>query len=570
MKIRKCLFLLNSVLAFFSLESASFAAKEQCGELLDQIILKYKEVNSQEQPELDKLWWERFSQKSGLPVQTIKPMVSGAYLVVVDSEKLKHLSSAKNISTDKYFSVGLTKILKQPDVQYADRDMRYCLIKPPVHTSNTDPSASTMQVSISHASQWDEFRYPGVMLESAPGLLNGAWSITLGYATPPIVISNFEAINYNPDLAPNLLTGWNFGTHSTDVSQVGDEHGTHTAGTIAATGAIAGITGMGPFLKILPIVPGSLSDLEQGLYWAMGRDIPGVPHNNYPAKVVSMSFNYPSYIGCQPSLQEALDAFIQNNGVITVSAGNDNVPASNNPPRSCNNVMVVAATQINGYRANYSNYGPRVTIAAPGGEQVNGDPCDANGILSTVSAGGGCQNSGFSFYEGTSMATPHVAGIAGLIYAINPYLSSQEVKSILLESVDSFAPTPDPQRSCLGEKSCGVGIINAYKAVKLATSGHTVIAAPSSTDLRLKNSFDPFNRCPPNFYVPTARSIPSPLATKWEINQATRACQPLSAYETPVLQVNGALLTASYGRTVFTLATPGVICRINDANGFIC
>lgn len=570
MKIRKCLFLLNSVLAFFSLESASFAAKEQCGELLDQIILKYKEVNSQEQPELDKLWWERFSQKSGLPVQTIKPMVSGAYLVVVDSEKLKHLSSAKNISTDKYFSVGLTKILKQPDVQYADRDMRYCLIKPPVHTSNTDPSASTMQVSISHASQWDEFRYPGVMLESAPGLLNGAWSITLGYATPPIVISNFEAINYNPDLAPNLLTGWNFGTHSTDVSQVGDEHGTHTAGTIAATGAIAGITGMGPFLKILPIVPGSLSDLEQGLYWAMGRDIPGVPHNNYPAKVVSMSFNYPSYIGCQPSLQEALDAFIQNNGVITVSAGNDNVPASNNPPRSCNNVMVVAATQINGYRANYSNYGPRVTIAAPGGEQVNGDPCDANGILSTVSAGGGCQNSGFSFYEGTSMATPHVAGIAGLIYAINPYLSSQEVKSILLESVDSFAPTPDPQRSCLGEKSCGVGIINAYKAVKLATSGHTVIAAPSSTDLRLKNSFDPFNRCPPNFYVPTVRSIPSPLATKWEINQATRACQPLSAYETPVLQVNGALLTATYGRTVFTLATPGVICRINDANGFIC
>ena len=168
------------------------------------------------------------------------------------------------------------------------------------------------------------------------------------------------------------------------------------------------------------------------------------------------------------------------------------------------------------------------------------------------------------------MATPHVAGIAGLMYALNPYLSAQEVKSILLESVDPFAPTPDPQRSCLGEKSCGVGIINAYKAVKLVTSGHTVVAAPSSTDLRLKNSFDPFNRCPRNFYVPTARSIPSPLATAWEINQATRACQPLSAYDNPVLQVNGSRLIVTYGRTVLTLATPGVTCSINDVNGFIC
>ena len=570
MNIRKCLFLLNSLLAFFSFEPPVFAAKEQCGEPLDQIILKYKSVNSQDQPELDNLWWNSFSKKSGLPVRTVKPMVSGAYLVVLDSEKLKRLSSSKNILVDQYVNAGLSKILKQNDVQYADRDMRYCLIKPPVHTFNTETSSKIMRTSISHAAQWDEFSYPGVMLESAPGLLNGAWSITLGYATPPVVISNFEAINYNPDLAPNILPGWNFSNNSTDVSQLGEDHGTHTAGTIAATGAVSGVAGVGPFLKILPIVPGSLSDLEQGLYWAIGRDIPGVPHNNYPAKVASMSFVYPSYIGCQPSLQEALDAFIQNNGIITVSAGNDDEPASNNPPRSCNNVMVVAATQINGYRANYSNYGPRVTLAAPGGERVGTDPCDANGILSTVSAGTGCQNSGFSFFDGTSMATPHVAGIAGLIYALNPYISSQEVKSILLESVDPFASTPDPQRSCLGEKSCGVGIINAYKAVKLVISGGTIIAAPSATDLNLKSSFDPFNRCPRNTYVATARSIPSPFASKWEINQATRACQPLSAYETPVLQINGSRLIVTYGRTVLSLATPGVICRINDSNGFIC
>lgn len=561
--------MLSAFIVLLSLESNLFAAKEPCGKFLDQIILKFKTASSLDEPNLSTAWWDAFSKKNGLPIQSVKSMPSGAYLVAIDSKKLVQLSEAKNLLKDSYFNQALSKLLKQPDILYADRDMTYCLIKPPVRPKKTSFANSNLAL-ISHASQWDEFSYPGVFLESAPGLADGAWATTLGYANPPIVLSNFESINYNPDLAPNILPGWNFADNNSNITDPSDDHGTHTAGTIAATGTVLDIAGMGPLLKILPITSDSLSQLEQGMYWAMGRDVPGVPHNNYPTKVGSMSFNFPQTIGCPPSFQEAINAFVNNDSILVASSGNENMPASNNPPRSCNNVIVVAATQINGYRANYSNYGPRVTLAAPGGEQANGEPCDSNGILSTVSAGSGCQSSGFSFFEGTSMATPHVAGIAGLIYAINPYISAQEVKSILLESVTPFAVTSDPTRSCTGVMSCGVGIVNAYNAVQLAISGREIVAAPSPTDLELKTSFDPFNRCPVNLYVPTAKSIGSPLSNKWVINKSTRACQPLNVYENPILQVNGQQVMAIYGKTVVTLQTPGFNCQVNYPHGFIC
>ncbi|WP_258956514.1 S8 family serine peptidase [Legionella sainthelensi] len=566
-------FILSTFGVLSSLGSHLFAAEKPCGKFLDQIILKFNTVSSLNKPDLGSRFWNTFSKDTELPIQSIKPMPSGAYLIVVDSEQLKKLSTTKNLSRNAYFNQAITQLLKRSDVKYADRDFTFCPIRPSDINNRSLLQASNL-VLISHASQWDEFNGPGgVFLESSPGAFDGAWAITLGYANPPVVLTNFEAINSNADLNPNLLSpGWSFVKNNTDTSDPKEDHGTHTAGTIAATGSVSGIAGMGPLLKILPIeVEITASGIETAIYWAMGRTVYGVPHNNYPAKVISMSFRNTLEVGCPVSLQEAIDTFINdNNGTITVSAGNDDEPASNNPPRSCSNVFVVAATQIDGYRAEYSNYGPRVTLAAPGGEQPNGDVCESGGILSTVSTNTGCQNSGFSFYQGTSMATPHVAGIAGLIYALNPNISAQEVKNILLESVMPFGSTADPERSCKGIKSCGIGIVNANNAVQLAISGRTIIAAPSPTDLGLQSSYDPFNRCPLNKYVPTVQSIASPITSKWMINKSTRACQILEVYENPTLQVNGQQLKVIYGKTVFTLQTPGLTCQVNNAHGFIC
>ncbi|WP_242602224.1 S8 family peptidase [Legionella nagasakiensis] len=563
MAVRKWMFLF-----FLFVGSNGFSAEKTCGKLLDQIIIKFNTISSLSNPNLDRPFWKDFSKKNSLPIQSVKPMASGAYLIVIDSKKLAQLAKKAALPTSNYLNLAIKTLSKQPDVKYADQDMELCLIKPPIPIKK--PSLSNAKAAlISHASQWDVFHYPGVFLESSPGLLDGAWATTLGYANPPIVLSNFEPINYNPDLAPNVLTGWNFATNNTNTSDPGEDHGTHTAGTIAATGNVFGIAGMGPALKILPIVVDTFSQLEEGIYWSMGNDVFGAPHNHYPAKVLSMSFILPK-IGCPSSLQETIDAFVKNNGTIVAGAANNNQPVPNAPPQACNHVIVVAATQINGYRALYSNFGPRVTLAAPGGEWTEGGGCDANGILSTVSANTGCQNSGFAFWQGTSMATPHVAGIAGLLYAINPKLSAAEVKNILLASVSPFPSTADPERSCTGVKSCGAGIVNAYNAVQLALSGRVVIPSPPWASLKLQTSFDPFNRCPPNMFVPTAESIASPISGNWIVNKSTRACQPLSVYENPIFQVNTQYIQVAYGKTLLTLSTSGLNCRVNYPYGFIC
>lgn len=564
-------FILGTFGVLSSIGSHLFAAEKPCGKFLDQIILKFNTVSSINKPDLGSRFWDTFSKDSELPIQSIKPMPSGAYLIVVDSEKLKKLATTKNLSRNAYFNQAIAQLLKRSDVKYADRDFTFCPIRPSDIHKKSSLQTSNL-VLISHASQWDEFNGPGgVFLESSPGALDGAWAITLGYANPPVVLTNFEAINSNADLNPNLLSpGWSFVKNNTDTSNPSEDHGTHTAGTIAATGSVSGVAGMGPFLKILPIeIKVTNSGMVNGIYWAMGRDVYGVPHNNYPAKVISISLRTLEPGNCPESLQEAINSFSDNNGIIIAAAANDNIPV-NDIPQICQNVIVVAATQIDGYRAEYSNYGPRVTLAAPGGEQSNGDACEAGGILSTVSTNTGCQNSGFSFYQGTSMATPHVAGIAGLIYALNPNISSLEVKNILLESVMPFGGTSDPERSCKGIKSCGIGIVNANNAVQLAISGRTIIAAPSPTDLALQSSYDPFNRCPLNKYVPTVQSIASPITSKWIINKSTRACQILELYENPTLQVNGQQLKVTYGKTVLTLQTPGLTCQVNNSHGFIC
>ncbi|WP_115703289.1 S8 family peptidase [Legionella sainthelensi] len=577
MSIRK-LFLFNTFWAFLSIGSHLFAAEnEECGVLLDQIILKFNTVSSVTSPDLGKPFWNEFSKENGLPVQSVKPMPSGAYLVTIDPKKIEQLSQIKNKSKEDYFNDAIAQLLNQTDVKYADRNATVCVIKSPVHTKAQLVLAPNQLIS--HSSQWNEFNGPGgVFLESSPGAFNGAWTTTLGYANPPIVLSNLESINYNPDLAPNVLTGWSFSDNSTDVSDPKDNHGTHVAGIIAAAGSSqintgSDIAGMGPFLKILPIEPNyNYAAIETAIYWAMGRDIPGVPHNNYLAKVINASFYVKGSTQCPASLQETIDQFNKSNGVIIVAAGNNNKSIVDDMDAilSCKNIIIVAATQINGYRADYSNYGPLVTLAAPGGEIPGSDSCYPGGILSTVAANTGCQNSGFAFMDGTSFAAPHVSGIAGLIYALNPYINAQEVKSILLESVMPFGNTADPERSCKGVKSCGVGIVNANKAVQLVTSGRTIIAAPSPTDLRLHTSFDPFNRCPPNKYVIKAESIASPITSKWVINDTTLACQTLSMYENPTLQVNGQQLKVMYGKTVLTLQTPGLTCQVNNSHGFIC
>jgi serine protease len=122
-------------------------------------------------------------------------------------------------------------------------------------------------------------------------------------------------------------------------------------------------------------------------------------------------------------------------------------------------VITVASVNRNGGRAWYSNFGAVVDVAAPGGDTT----ITANGVLSTLNTGTTTPGSdNYEFYQGTSMATPHVAGVVALMLARNGALTPDEVETRLRNSTRAFPA------SC---SQCGTGIVDALAAVNAATGG---------------------------------------------------------------------------------------------------
>jgi serine protease len=244
----------------------------------------------------------------------------------------------------------------------------------------------------------------------------------------------------------------------TDASNV--QHGTHVAGTIAAvTNNNLGVAGVAYGAKYVPIRVlgqqgyGSTSDIADGIVWASGGSVSGVPANQYPADVINLSLGGSG--SCSSSYQSAVNTAVQNGAVVVVAAGNNNANVSGFTPANCNNVIAVAANDREGNRASYSNYGTLIDVTAPGGETAT----STNGVLSTVAS------NGYAFYQGTSMATPHVAGLVALIQSAagsNPKTPAQ-IEQILK---DTARPLPG---SCSG--GCGAGITDAKAAVDAVTGG---------------------------------------------------------------------------------------------------
>jgi len=202
-----------------------------------------------------------------------------------------------------------------------------------------------------------------------------------------------------------------------------------------------------------------------------------IPNPN-PAKVINISLGGTG--SCDTTLQQAIDAVVATGAVVVVAAGNENADVANHSPANCNNVIVVAAVGRDGLRAAYSNYSSpasnttnpvQVTIAAQGADKslTGFDP----GILSTVNSSttnpdlNTTTGSAYSYYQGTSMAAPHVAAAAALVIARNPALSPGQVKTILAQSVTAF-PSSNTWAlyDCATKGNCGSGILNAKLAVQ--------------------------------------------------------------------------------------------------------
>jgi subtilisin family serine protease len=287
-------------------------------------------------------------------------------------------------------------------------------------------------------------------------------------------------------------------------------HGTHVHGTIAASrdsGVVLGIAYDANVVhaRALGQCGGYSSDIAAAILWSAGFSFEddGIIDNAYPADIINMSLGGTGL--CDPLYNTVINAVrYMTDTLVVVSAGNGYDPAASSSPASCKGAFTVASTGPSGERAYYSNYGVHVDIAAPGGDWCDtkfsqwgfGDfaDCiqsleywesyeyvDTNQILSTLNAG--AQTPGepsYAWYQGTSMAAPHVSGVAALVLSVNPGLSADQLEEVLQGSASAFGDIEyegyyldrvrekDDMSCNLHEYMCGSGIVNAHDALLLA------------------------------------------------------------------------------------------------------
>jgi serine protease len=327
-----------------------------------------------------------------------------------------------------------------------------------------------------YASQW---HYPLINLPSA-------WDITTGSPDVTIAVIDTGILSGHSDLQGQIVGGYDFIADSLssadgdgidpnpqdpgDGSNLGNSsfHGTHVAGTIAARSnngsGVAGVAwnvGLMP-LRVLGVDGGSTYDVEQAIRYAAGleNDSGTVPAKT--ADVINLSLGSPAYIN---STQAVINEVRARGVTVVAAAGNE---ASGAPvyPAAYDGVISVSAVDAQRRATSYSNFGSQIDVAAPGGDNgidITGDGYP-DGILSTgasVSANG--LDYVYSFLIGTSMASPHVAGVVGLMKSVNPDLRPADIDSLLQQGV-----LTDDLGAAGRDNRYGHGLINAQAAVVAA------------------------------------------------------------------------------------------------------
>ena len=241
------------------------------------------------------------------------------------------------------------------------------------------------------AQQWHYY-------EAAGGInLPSAWDVTIG--APGLVIAVLDSgVTAHADLTGRLLPGYDFianvvnandgGGRDANANDPGDYgcdngnsssnsswHGTHVAGTIGALSSnSSGVSGINWKSRLLPVrvtgrCGGYASDLIDGLRWAAGMAIAGIPSNANRARVANISLGTVSD-SCSEAFQSAVNDVTERGMVVVAAAGNGGTLVSSFSPANCSSVIAVAATTRSGARASYSNTGSMVAVAAPGGGAI--------------------------------------------------------------------------------------------------------------------------------------------------------------------------------------------------------
>ncbi len=373
-------------------------AEKEIDYVEDEIIVKFKADNDKQ----DILNKHQLHKKSSGAFGTI--IVSG-----VGQRNIKDL---------------INKLNKNPNIEYAELNKIYSVFIEPVIPENAD--------------SYDQQKAHYSLIS-----LPYAWSITTGSNQITVAVLDTGVDSDHPDLRDNMLNGRNF----TDDGSIYDTHdnsehghGTHVAGTIGAINneQVAGVSWQ---INLIPVKVlsgegnGKLSDIAEGIEWAIDET---------DADIINMSLGAP---GGSTSLKKAVERAYNAGITIIAAAGNtgdENNGYQVNYPAAYQEVIAVGSVNYNMKRSDFSSYGDNLDFMAPG-----------EAIYSTVPDGE------YGIRSGTSMAAPHVAGVAALMLSLEPDLDPAQIKEKLKITAQDLG---DDQGK---DYEYGYGLINSHAAVKM-------------------------------------------------------------------------------------------------------
>lgn len=444
-----------------------------------------------------------------------KSSVNSTDTTLTQHNKLSILAHAKSVSND-----NITSIQHPSEQEITNTSFRLVGYLPSTHQKATD-----MQSSIAILPEVQQIRYQSSMetnftptdtcFQFQPEIhslgssfynnsanIPDAWSLERGQGSPDVIIGILDSgivkhvdhdstrmiVGSIQDFISSPVQASDGDGRDNDPSDPGlssnclyhsQYHGTHVAGKIGADSNNAnGITGVNWLSNMIPVrvlgpKDGSSGDIVDAVNWI--QDIPKV-------RVINMSFGSTGK-SCEHAFfwkpHFITEAF--NKNILTVvAAGNNHSDAADFSPANCADAIAVAATNEQGRKAYYSNYGLEIDISAPGGE-IGKNGNKKYGILSTVNA------NRYEYKQGTSVAAPIVSGIASLVLSRTPELTPAEVKNILKATATAFQAVGSHGVVCDTE-ICGAGIVNAAAAVQHASiTEPPIIFFPRQTQHALPN-----------------------------------------------------------------------------------
>lgn len=363
----------------------------------------------------------------------------------LDLTVVRHLGPIYVFRSKKHTAEELARYFRKWNPEYAEPHYLYL-------TNQLEGDADTGAV-IPNDTLYSEYQWNLPQIATEAG-----WNLTKGSKDIVVAVVDTGVQSDHPDLRGRLVEG----TNIVDPSKPPEDdvgHGTHVAGIIAAgVNNNEGVAGMTWYTKIMPVKvldssgSGSTYSVAQGVIWAV----------DHGAHIINMSLgNYAEASFLHDALKYAYDR-----GVVLIAAsGNDNTDRPGYPA-AYPEVFAVAATDPNGVKADYSNFGDYIDVAAPG-----------TSIPSTY------PGSRYAALSGTSMASPHVAALASLVKAVNPQLGTEEIMDLLRKTAKDLGPAgKDP--------NFGHGEIDVRSALQSAMGrGNSLQLLPQQVRQQLQRLF---------------------------------------------------------------------------------